>query len=534
MYDLVFRNGRVVDGTGAPSFRGDVAVEGDQIARVGDLTGAGARRTLDLAGAVIAPGFIDLHTHADFTLPLFPRADAMVRQGVTTLVGGNCGFSPFPVRSDRLDLLRSYSGFLDAGLAWEWDSAAGFANHLETLPLACNVALQVGHGAVRIAVMGFDDRAPSASELEQMERLVADALEAGANALSTGLIYVPGSYSRTDEIVALARVAARYGGFYSSHIRGEGDSLITAVEEALTIGREASLPVQLSHHKALGRPYWGRVEASLAMIDQARASGQDVLADQYPYTAGSTTLAAIVPRWAMEGGISGLQRRLADPAARARIRAAIAPDAAETQALREREFDPEGIMISAVPEGPNKQYEGLMLPDIAARRGEEPVDSALHLLAAERGAVQMIAFGLAEADVRRVMRHPAAAVASDGWTLHPSAGGKPHPRSYGTYVRVLGHYVREEGVLALEEAVRKMTSLPAQRLGREDLGVIRAGGRADLVVFDPDRVADRATYHDPHQFAAGVGHVIVNGQVVIDEGEDTGVPAGRVLRRCSD
>lgn len=531
MYDLLFRNGRVVDGTGNPWFRGDVAVEGDRIAAVGDLTGAASRGTIDLGGAILAPGFIDLHTHADFTLPLFPRADAMVRQGVTTLLGGNCGFSPFPVRPDRLDLLRGYSGFLDAGLGWEWASAAGYAAYLETLPLACNLAMQVGHGAVRIAALGFDDRAPTTAELEDMRSLVAQALAEGAYALSTGLIYVPGSYSETDEIVALAEVAARQGGFYSSHIRGEGETVVEAVQEALTIGREAGLPVQLSHHKALGRAHWGKVGTTLGLIDRARSEGQDVLADQYPYTAGSTTLAAILPRWAMEGGLPGLQARLADPAARARIRAAIAPDAGDTQAPGDREFESDSILISALPDGPNKQYEGLMLTEIAARRGEAPVDSALHLIESEAGGIQMIIFGMAEDDVRTVMRHPAVAVASDGWTLHPAAGGKPHPRSYGTFVRVLGHYVREEGVIGLEDAVRKMTSLPAQRLRRYDLGLIRPGCQADLVVFDPDRVIDTATYQDPHQYCAGVSHVVVNGQIVIENAEDTGATPGRVLRR---
>lgn len=530
MLDLMIQNARIVDGTGNPWFVGDIGVEGDRIARLGDLAGAQARRAIDATGLVAAPGFIDLHTHADFTLPVYPRADAMVRQGVTTQLVGNCGFSPFPVAPDRLDLLRAYAAFVDGGLTWDWRDAAGYAAHLEGLPLACNVALQVGHGAVRVAVLGFEDRSPTEAEMASMQRLVAEALEQGAFALSSGLIYVPGCYATTEELVALAGVARRYGAFYSSHIRGEGDALCEAVDEALTVGRRAGVPVQLSHHKAMGRRNWGLVETTLATIDRARADGLDVLADQYPYTAGSTTLAAIMPQWAMEGGVEGMLRRLADPRARAQIRAEIAGTAPAARSLN-REFDPAGIMISAVPDGSHKPFEGMMLADIAAARGEDPIDTALHLLERERARVQMVVFAMAEDDVRRVMRHPAVAIASDGWTLSPHAGGKPHPRSYGTYARVLGRYVREHGVLSMEEAIRKMTSLPAQRLGRYDLGLIRPGCAADLVVFDPARVVDRATFEDPHRFCEGVLHVTVNGRIVIDDGRDTGAAAGRVLRR---
>lgn len=526
MYDLLFKNARIVDGTGNPAFYGDVGIEKERISGVGKLSSLQARRTLDLAGLALSPGFIDLHTHSDFTLPLFPRAASMVRQGVTTQLVGNCGFSPFPVVSERLEMLKAYCAFVDAGLGWEWRSLAGYARMLESLPLATNVALQVGHGSVRIAVMGFDNRTPTGAEQTAMESLVSQAMEEGAFALSSGLIYAPGIYSQTPELAALARVAGSYGGFYSSHIRGEGDTLLAAVGEALAIGREAALPVQLSHHKATGKPNWGRVTSSLAMLDEARAVGQDVLADQYPYTAGSTTLAALLPSWVMESGVESMQKRLNDSTTLARIRAEI-----EQPASGGLEFDPTTILISSIPDGPNKQYEGQMLPEIAQQRGQSPVDAALDLLQSELGGVQMIIFSMAEEDVRQVMRHPAVAIASDGWTLSPESGGKPHPRSYATYAHVLGKYVRDEKVLRLEEAVRKMTSLPAQRLGRFDLGLIRAGCVADLVIFDPAQVAGRATFQDPHQYCQGVEHVLVNGQFVIEAGEDTDAVAGKVLKR---
>lgn len=526
MYDILFKNARIVDGTGNPSFYGDVGVENDRISAVGTLFSLDARQTLDLAGLALSPGFIDLHTHSDFTLPLSPRAASMVRQGVTTQLVGNCGFSPFPVAPERLDMLKAYSAFIDAGLSWEWRSLTDYATLLESQPLASNVALQVGHGTVRIAVMGFDNRPPTDSELSAMEKLVGQAMEEGAFAFSSGLIYVPGIYSQTDELISLAGVSARYGGFYSSHIRGEGNTLLEAVGEALTVGREAGLPVQLSHHKASGKPNWGRVKDSLALLDEARAAGHDVLADQYPYTAGSTTLAALLPSWVMEGGAENMLARLSDPAALDHIKAEI-----ESPASRSRGIDPATVMVSSIPDGPNKIYEGKMLTEIAALRGVSPVEAALDLIRSEPGGVQMITFAMDEADVRLVMRHPAVAIASDGWTLSPESGGKPHPRSYGTYARVLGKYVREEKVLRLEEAVRKMTSLPAQRLRRFDLGLIRPGCVADLVIFDPAQVGERGTFQNPHQFCQGVEQVVVNGQFVIQAGTDTGAAAGKVLKR---
>ncbi len=528
MYDLLLSNARIVDGTGNPWFKGDVGIENGKITAIGDLTGAPTKRTLNVDGKVLAPGFIDLHSHSDFTTAIFPRAESMVRQGVTTELVGNCGLSPFPIEPSHFELLQTYTGFIDCGLTWEWQDAAGFMASLENLPLASNLALQVGHGTIRIAVMGFDDREPTATELAAMEKLVAQAHEQGVFGLSSGLIYVPGSYAQTAELVALAKVSARYGGFYSSHIRGEGDTLLEAVAEAITIGREAGTGVQLSHHKASGKANWGQVENSLQMIDAARAAGYDVLADQYPYTAGGTTLTALLPQWAIAGGVEAMRKRLADSATHARIYQAIANADPDTGA---RQFSPETIMISGVPEGPNKAYQGLMLSEIAAQRQQDMIETALYLLESEPEGIGMIVFTMSEDDVRRVMRHPAVAVGTDGANINPSHGGSSHPRNYGTFPRVLGKYVREEHVLSLPEAIRKMTSLPAQRLRRFDMGLVRPGCIADLVIFDPDTVQDRATFPEPHQYARGISHVLVNGTLVIEEGEDTGAKAGRVLRR---
>lgn len=523
MLDLIIRGARVLDGTGNPWFRADVGIEGGRIARLGDLWGAPARATVDAGGRCLAPGFIDIHTHSDFTLPRFPRGESMLAQGVTTEVTGNCGLTPYPVAPGRLDLLQHYTAFMGSQLTWEWRSTADFLAYLDSLPLAQNVVSQVGHGSVRIAAMGFDQRAPTAAELEQMQRLVAEAMEQGAFGLSSGLIYTPGTYADTEELVVLCRVVARYGGFYSTHLRSEGDGLVPAVAEALAIGQAAGLPVQLSHHKAMGPANWGKVQTTLAMVDAARADGADVTLDQYPYTGSSTSFLAFLPTWALAGGVDALLGRLTDPALRQRIRD-------ETEATRPMDWDK--VLVAGGRGELARSLAGLSVAAVAARLGcRSGADAGLDLLLAEGGPFPIIRFGMSEADVERVMQHPHVMIASDGYALAPAEGGRPHPRSYGTFARVLGRYVREEGHLTLEEAIRKMTSLPAQRLGLWDRGLIRPGCAADLVLFRPEAVAERATFQEPHQFATGIDGVWVNGIQVWVEGRDTGAPAGRVLRR---
>jgi N-acyl-D-amino-acid deacylase len=524
MYDLVLRGGSVLDGRGNPAVQADVAVERGRIVAIGRLSGALARTELQVDGAMVAPGFVDLHTHSDFTLTAFPRAESMLLQGVTTQVLGNCGFSPFPVNPRTVDLLRSYTAFFDAGLSWDWDDAAGYAAALAALPLSTNVALQVGHGSLRLAVMGFDERSPTPGELRRMKQLADTAFAQGVHGLSLGLAYPPGCHADVAELTELAAVAGSHGGFVSGHIRNEGDGLLDSVEELVGIGREAGAAVQISHLKAMGVKSWGRVREALELIENARARGQDVLVDQYPYTASSTSLTQLLPAWALKDGTEALPGLLAAPETRRRI--------IDDMVHRpRRDTDPERIVISNLPEGPDKKFEGMRLVDIAVRVGRSPLDAALDLLARHRGGVLMVDFAMSEDDVQHVIRHPLVAVASDGWALSPSAGGMPHPRSYGTFARVLGRYVREQGVLALPEAVRKMTRLPATRLGRRDRGVVGVGAAADLVVFDPATVTDRATFGAPHRYAVGVVHVVVNGLLAVRDGQDTGVTAGRVLHR---
>lgn len=522
--DFRIDGGTIIDGTGEPGRIGRVAIQGGRIVVTDDAVPA--RRIIDADGAIVSPGFIDLHTHSDFTLPLYPAAAAMVHQGVTTQVTGNCGFSPFPAPQARLDELMALTSFIDKGIDWDrCTTADDYVRYVEDASPATNVVLQVGLGTVRVTAMGFDRRPPTSSEREQMETEISAAFDAGALGISSGLVYAPGSYASAIEVGALVSIAAARGGFYSTHIRNEGAELQAAIEEALATARSVGAPLQISHHKAIGSANWGSVSSSLAQIDRAIDLGQDVLADVYPYRAGSTTLIQILPTWALAGGIPAMRRNLQDPVVRKRIAHEMTrPDAV-------REFDPNAIVLAEIPPGPNAEHEGRSLADLAADAGQDALDVAFRLLVEEGAGIVMVVFGMAEDDVRQVMSHPAVAIASDGWTLDPSAGGTPHPRNYGTFPRVLGRYVREEGVLSLEAAVHKMTGLPARRLRGLRRGHIETGFVADIVVFDPAAVADVATYSDPHRFSVGLEHVFVSGVPVIEDRLETGARPGSVLTR---
>lgn len=520
MLDLKIRNARIIDGTGKPWFRGDVGIEGGRIARVGDLTGAGARSTFDADDCYLAPGFIDIHTHSDFSLPTFPRAESLISQGITTEVVGNCGLTPHPVNPENLELLQRYTAFLGADLSWDWRSTTQFLDYLDELPLSHDVITLVGHGSVRVAVMGFDKRAPTSQERDQMRRLIADAMEAGAVGMSSGLIYAPGSYADTSEISDLCDVVQKFGGIYTSHLRNESENLLEAVEEAIEIGERTRIPVHFSHHKVMGEGNWGLVRSSLARIDAARNRGLDVTLDQYPYTGSSTTFTVFLPAWALEGGIA----RLLDRLRQTELRQQISQTTAGVNWSK--------VMIASVTDPEHRDLEGLTIEDLGAARGKPPIEAALDLMLAEGGAFSIVRFGMSEEDVRFVMQCPHVMVASDGLAMSPNRGGKPHPRSYGTFTRVLGRYVDQVPALGLEEAIRKMTSFPAQRLGLSDRGAIRPGLRADITLFQND-VADTATFTDPHAYSNGIDQVLVNGQPVWVNGADTGALAGTVVRNIT-
>jgi N-acyl-D-amino-acid deacylase len=516
MMRTIIRNVSVLDGTGSPAYPADIGLEGDRIAAIGDLAGTQGEEILDGAGLTAAPGFIDMHSHSDFTLPILPGAESKVYQGVTTEVIGQCGDSPAPLTPATREVARA----ADPKLPWEWLSFAEYLDYLRQGGLSLNVVPLVGHSAVREAGMGYEDRPPTADEMAIMKGLVAQAMDEGAWGMSSGLIYPPGMYASTDELVELARVAAGRGGFYFSHIRGEGSRLLKAVGEAIEIGQRARVPVQIAHFKASKPQNWSLLPQALGLLDEARARGLDVAADRYPYTASSTSLSTSLPPWAHDGGRDALLERLRNPEERARILADTRP----------REWDK--VLIAYSPNNP--ELEGLTVADIAAQRGTPPAETVLDVLLETEARISEIHFGMSEENLRMVLRHPAVMVGSDGSARAPegpTGEGKPHPRGYGTFPRVLGKYAREEKVLTLPEAVRKMTGMPAERLGLSDRGRLAEGMKADLVLFDPDTVRDRATYIDPHQYPAGIPYVWVNGQLVIGPEGHTGALPGQVLSR---
>lgn len=502
-YDYLVRGGTVYDGSGAAGFVADIAVRGDRIAAVSrqPIDPALARTVIDARGRAVAPGFIDSHAHVE-DLADRPLAEGFTRQGVTTVVYAADGGMPSWPLSRTIDRL-AVSGHTP------------------------NVAYFAGHNTIRSRVMGSANRAPTPEELERMKAMVAQAMEEGAVGLSTGLRYVPGIYSTTEEVIELARVAAARGGFYSSHIRDEGEGVVNAVREVIRIAREAGIPAQVSHHKIMGQPQWGQSEVTVALVDSARHAGLDVTIDQYAYTATSTSTAVLFPAWALAGGADSLRARLDDPSARARIEEGI-----RATILEERGGgDLSRIQLARVSFHP--QWNGLTFADIAEERGEAPTMEFAVQLAIEiqrQGGASGIWHVVDEADLRRIMQYEWTMISSDGG-IGVLGAGHPHPRTYGAFARVLGYYVRDEGVLTLAEAVRKMTSLPAWRLGAPDRGRIEEGMFADLVVFDPETVIDNATFTDPHRFATGVDHVFVNGVPALRDGSLTGERPGRVLHR---
>lgn len=499
--DLLIRNGRVIDGSGSEAIPADVAINQDRIVQVGPDLKLKAKRIVDASGLWVSPGFIDIHAHLE-PLTMMPNAESHVRQGVTTALGGPDGGGPLPLGE--------------------------YLKELEEQGVGLNVGYLVGHNSVRNHVMGLVNREPTLEELEAMKNWIQRAMDEGAFGISTGLKYLPGTYAKLDEIIALSEIAAANGGIYTSHLREEGLGLIEAVSEAIIIAEKAAIPVVLTHHKAMGQPMWGKSRQTLAMVDSARAVGLDVMVDQYPYTASHTGISILIPSWALEGHpITEFTKRCEDPELRDSIKRGIMYNLVNDRGggdLRRVQFS----RFNWKPE-----LEGKTLYDWALADGMEPnIETGAELVIQaqlHRGAA-CIFHAMDEGDVKRIMQHPFSMVASDGRLSKPGQG-HPHPRAYGTFPRVLGYYAREEGVIPMEEAVRKMTSLPAKRLGLMERGLIKVGNYADITVFDPQTIKDVATFEDPHRYPTGIEYVIINGKLAVDGGVFQNVLEGRVLRR---
>ena len=496
--DVLIRNGRVLDGAGNSWFIADLAIRGGKIAAIGKLDHYTAARTIDARRQIVAPGFIDVHAHVEFGLFDNPTSDNYVHDGVTTVITGNCGGSA--------------------------DSLKEFFARIDSTGTSINVASLVGHNTVRRQVLGLANRAATVEEQRRMEALVELAMKQGAVGLSTGLIYLPGLYSNTDEVIGLAKVAAKHHGLYASHIRDEGNKVTEAINEALDIGRAANMPVQISHFKVSAPANWGRSRETLALVEQARLDGLDVTIDQYPYTASSTSLSVMLPDWAVEGGNDAIKKRLADPAQRRKIAAEILDNAR----LNKR---PDFSYAVVARHAADASLNGKSIAAINLLKGRPPkmeaeIETMLDLLVAD--GAQMVFHGMSEDDVRTIMRYPFNMVGADGGVQNGK--GMPHPRSYGTNARILGKYVREEKIIGLEEAIRRMTSLAAQKFQLKDRGLLREGFAADIVIFDERQIIDKATFDNPHQFSAGISYVLVNGKTVIDAGRHTGIRSGAALK----
>lgn len=533
-FDLVITNGHVLDGTGSPWYASDIGIRGGRIAAIGRLDGQPRKRTLDAHGLVVAPGFIDMLGQSELSILVDPRLPSKIYQGITTEITGE-GNSVAPISDATITADRStYEHYR---ITPDWRTLSEYFARIEKQGMGINLATYVGATSVRRVVLGDADIQPSPAQMDQMKTLVAQAMRDGAMGLSTSLQYTPAPYAKTGELIALAGVASQYGGIYATHMRSEGDGIFDAIDEAVRIGREAHIPVEIWHLKAAGKSVWGKMPQIVARIDAARASGVDVAADTYAYTAWFNTFSAFIPPWAHDGGDAKLIERLRDPATRARIRKDLLSSgknsAGEDWDNEWQEVPgPEAILVAVVQNPELKPLQGKRLSEVAALWHEDAIDALCDLLIKDNAFTEVAVFGMDEPDVKLALKQPWVAVDNDSQGASPEGvlGEElPHPRAYGTFPRILRKYVREEHALTLPDAIRKFTALPAQRLGLNDRGVLKLGLAADIVVFDPDSVTDKATYESPAQYAVGMEDVLVNGVPVIENGRMTGALPGKVL-----
>jgi len=529
-YAVVIKHGRIVDGSGKPGFVGDIGIKNERIAKIGDLSKATATRTIDASGLVVAPGFIDMLGQSETYLLIDPRGMSKVMMGVTTEITGE-GESIAPINDRQIkeqeDFLKRFS------LTIDWRTLDGYFKRLERQNTGLNIGTFVGATQVREFVVGYDNRPPTPQELVQMKKLVADAMREGALGLSTSLQYVPARFAKTDEIIELAKVAKEFGGIYATHQRSEANALDASLNEVFEIARRAQIPVEIWHLKTAYKKNWGRMPEVIKKISNARAQGLDVSADVYPYIAGSTSLSACLPPWAQEGGTDKMMERLRDPATRERLKKEISADQQEWENIYLGSGGPGGVLIGSVVNRELEDLQGKRISEIAAEQKKDPLDAVFDLILADHGQTGAIYFMMSEDDLRAAMQAPFVSFCTDSGsraTDGPLAGSKSHPRGWGTYPRILGRYVRDEKMLSLESAVQKMTGGPAARVGLRDRGLLREGMFADVTIFDPATVIDRATFESPNQYPLGIEYVLVNGQVSVDQGQRTGVLSGKVLR----
>jgi dihydroorotase/N-acyl-D-amino-acid deacylase len=529
-YDLIIRNGHIIDGTGSPWYSGDVAIRDGRIAAVGALNDAKAAKTIDAAGMVVAPGFIDMLGQSDLSILVNPHLPSKIFQGVTTEITGE-GSSAAPLNDSIIAADRvAYDHYK---ITPDWRTLGEYFGRLERQGIGINVADYVGATQVRRMVLGDVDRAPIPAELDKMRELVRQAMRDGAVGVSTSLQYPPAPYAKTEELIALAKEASRYGGVYATHMRSESDDIIPALDEAIRIGREAKIPVEIWHLKVAGKRNWGRMPEIVAKIESARRSGVDIAADTYAYTAWFNSLSAMVPDWAHDGGTAKLLERLRDPAARRRIRKDMETPGSWVNNSWQEISGPEAILIGAVQNPALLGLQGKTLAQVAKEKKADPIDALLDLLIEDQGYTSVAVFGMAEKDVVLALKQPWVSINNDSQGTAPDGilgQEHPHPRAYGTFPRILRKYVREEKALTLEDAIRKFTSLPAQRMRLGDRGVLKAGAWADVVVFDPAQVRDLATFAKPNQLSEGMRWVLVNGVAVVADGKATGSLPGKVLR----
>src|SRR4051795_2921213 len=530
-WDILIRGGMVVDGSGGPGEIADVAVEGGRIVAIGEALPGSAHKIMDASGLAVAPGFIDIKTHSDFVLPINPKAESKVRQGVTTEIIGHCGFSVAPCLPGKVQVLKDY---LSGGAPWLPFRELSFPDYLDTFPsVAVNAGMLVGHNTLRLMAMGLEDRAPTEAELDQMCSLLDEGLGAGALGLSTGLFTPPGSFAEPAEIMALCEVVARHKEAYFTHIRDESNKVLEAIEEAIAVARAYPIHVEIVHLKCSGIDNWGKAAQILERIEQARAEGCDIDCDAYPYAAGANPLKNLLPPWVQIGGNEAMLARLAEPETRARIEAEIADHGLNNWG---RIPSWEAVQISISPKLP--QHAGKTVAALAAARGCDPIDLVCDMLVEDNGATRVLITSISEDDIRTIVRSPKALVGSDGNCVADYgtvSQGMPHPRFYGTFPRVIGHYVGEERLIPLERAVHKMTGGSAAALKLRDRGLLKEGWCADIAVFDPADFTDQATYAEPHRYpTGGRTTVIVNGVVVVDNAKHTGAMPGQVLRRGAD